>query len=131
MSYLSSFISKFSARSLANSVLPVPVGPRNRNEAIGRLALPMPEKLMYTRSNTLSTAASCPYRRCLMLLSNSTILVLRSFCKRSNGTSVTRLTWAMIMSLVMVTVPASRTRSLAQAPSNRSILLSGFLRSCM
>ena len=58
MSYLSNFISRFSASNLASSVLPVPVGPRNRKLAIGRFWLPMPEKLMYTRSNTVSTAAS-------------------------------------------------------------------------
>ena len=47
------------------------------------------------------------------------------------GTPATLLTWAMIMSGVMDTVPASRTRCRAQAPSKRSIDLSGFFLSWM
>ena len=124
-------MSRFSLSSLANSVLPVPVGPRNKNEAMGLFGVPIPEKLMYTRSNTASTADSCPYSFCLMFDSRSTILRLRSFCSLSVGTPVTRATCSSIIDLFTVVMPESFTRSRAHAASNKSIDLSGFFLSWM
>ena len=131
MSYFSSFISKLSANNRASSVLPVPVGPKNKKLAMGFFSLAMPAKLMYTRSSTPSTAESCPYNFCLILDSRSTILAERSFCSLSVGTPVTRVNCSSIRALVINTVPRSFTRSRAQAASIRSIDLSGFFRSCM
>ena len=47
-----------SARALASSVLPTPVGPRNRNEPIGRFGSCSPARLRRTASATACTAAS-------------------------------------------------------------------------
>ena len=48
---------RYSASALHNSVLPTPVGPRNRNEPIGRLDSPSPARLRRTASATASTAS--------------------------------------------------------------------------
>ena len=51
--------SKSSAASVrASSVLPTPVGPRNRNEPIGRSGSPRPERERRMALETASTASS-------------------------------------------------------------------------
>ena len=52
-----------SASDLASSVLPTPVGPRNRNEPIGRFGSEMPALERRTASETALTASRCPIRR--------------------------------------------------------------------
>ena len=47
-----------SASDLASSVLPMPVGPRNRNEPVGRLGSEMPARERRTASLTALTAAA-------------------------------------------------------------------------
>ena len=53
-----------SASDLASSVLPVPVGPRKRNEPVGRFGSEMPARDRRTASLTARTASCCPIRRC-------------------------------------------------------------------
>ena len=53
-----------SASDLASSVLPVPVGPRNRNEPVGRFGSEMPARERRTASLTARTASRCPISRC-------------------------------------------------------------------
>ena len=56
--------SKSSAASVrASSVLPTPVGPRNRNEPIGRSGSPRPERERRMALETASTASSWPTTR--------------------------------------------------------------------
>jgi hypothetical protein len=53
------------ASALHSSVLPTPVGPRNRNEPYGRLGSDRPERERRMASATSVTASSCPTtRRC-------------------------------------------------------------------
>src|SRR3954453_13773974 len=49
-----------SASALDSSVLPTPVGPRNRNEPIGRLGSPRPARLRRTASERARTGAAPP-----------------------------------------------------------------------
>ena len=54
-----------SASALQSSVLPTPVGPRNRNEPIGRCGSDRPARERRMASATAVTASSCPTtRRC-------------------------------------------------------------------
>ncbi len=52
-----------SASALASSVLPTPVGPRNRNDPVGRSGSAMPARARRTASDTARTASSCPITR--------------------------------------------------------------------
>jgi hypothetical protein len=52
-----------SASALASSVLPTPVGPRNRNEPVGRLGSLMPARARRTASDTAVTALDWPISR--------------------------------------------------------------------
>ncbi len=52
-----------SARALVSSVLPTPVGPRNRNEPIGRLGSCRPARARRTASDTATSASSWPTTR--------------------------------------------------------------------
>ena len=51
------------ASALASSVLPTPVGPRNRNEPVGRSGSEMPARARRTASDTARTASAWPTRR--------------------------------------------------------------------
>ena len=53
-----------SASDLASSVLPTPVGPRNRNEPVGRFGSEMPARERRTASDTARTAGCWPTNRC-------------------------------------------------------------------
>ena len=55
---LRSSSNRLSASALASSVLPTPVGPRNRNEPIGRFGSLMPARERWMASHTFSTASS-------------------------------------------------------------------------
>ena len=52
-----------SARVLASSVLPTPVGPRNRKEPMGRSGSAMPARERRMASDTRRTASSWPTTR--------------------------------------------------------------------
>jgi len=52
-----------SASALASSVLPTPVGPRNRNEPVGRSGSATPERDRRTASETARTASGWPTTR--------------------------------------------------------------------
>ena len=52
-----------SASALASSVLPTPVGPRNRNEPMGRLGSFRPTRAVLTARLTADTASSWPTMR--------------------------------------------------------------------
>ena len=52
-----------SARDFASSVLPTPVGPKNKNVPIGRLGSFKPDLARLIESETISTASSCPIKR--------------------------------------------------------------------
>ena len=62
----SSSLNKNSARVLPNSVFPTPVGPKKRNEPIGRLPSRSPERDNLMAFANLLTASSCPIRRLCM-----------------------------------------------------------------
>ena len=52
-----------SASDLASSVLPTPVGPRKRNEPVGRSGAEMPARERRTASDTARTAGRWPISR--------------------------------------------------------------------
>lgn len=60
---LSSLSNRASARALASSVLPTPVGPRNRKLPMGLFTSLMPERARRMASATLVTASSWPMTR--------------------------------------------------------------------
>ena len=64
-----------SASALATSVLPTPVGPRKRNEPIGRLISPILALLRNIASDTSLRASSWPITLCERILSR-----FKSFC---------------------------------------------------
>ena len=87
-----------SASALHSSVFPTPVGPRNRNEPIGRFGSPSPARLRRTASDTARTASSWPITR---LARRSSIFM--SFSRspssiRVTGTPVQRETTEAISS---------------------------------
>ncbi len=55
-----------SARALASSVLPTPVGPRKMNEPIGRLGSLRPARARRTARETVPIASSWPITRLWM-----------------------------------------------------------------
>ncbi|OPZ40408.1 MAG: hypothetical protein BWY99_00761 [Synergistetes bacterium ADurb.BinA166] len=59
----SSLSKRASARVLASSVFPTPVGPRKIKEPMGRLGSFIPERARRTESATSSTASSWPTTR--------------------------------------------------------------------
>ena len=56
----SSLPNKAFANVFDNSVLPTPVGPKNKNDPIGRFGLLRPTLLLFTALATALTASSCP-----------------------------------------------------------------------
>ena len=63
-----------SARALESSVLPTPVGPRNKKDPMGRLGSCKPTRPLRTAFATAVTASSCAMTRLCNIFS--------SFCKR-------------------------------------------------
>ena len=129
MSYFNNFISKFSDNSLAISVLPVPVGPKNKKLATGLLPCLIPEKLTYIRSRTSLITVSCPYSLSLIFDSKFLILSLCSFLSLSTGTFANFETSTIILLLSIIAPVSFFARSLAHAASTTSIDLSGFFLS--
>eukprot|EP00955_Chlamydomonas_euryale_P106385 365702-Chlamydomonas_euryale.AAC.15 len=124
-----------SASALASSVLPTPVGPRNKKpEPRCRDARPARERS--TASATAATAPSCPTtRRCSSCFRHSS-LSRSLWCSRDTGTPVQRATTAAISSgptsSVSILPPSSagaRARSAASAASTSG--MAPYLRSAM
>ena len=65
-----------SAKALATSVFPTPVGPKNKNEPIGLFSSLIPALLLKIAFETKSTASSCPITLSLMFLFNYNNLAL-------------------------------------------------------
>ena len=97
---LFSLSNRLSARVLASSVFPTPVGPRKRKEPIGRWGSLIPARARMIASDTASTASFWPITRSCKIL-----------CKRNNfsrspsislvtGTPVQRATISAISSAV-------------------------------
>ena len=74
-----------SASDLASSVLPVPVGPRNRNEPVGRLGSAMPARERRTASLTAVTASRWPISRAPMTDSISSSLAVSPWSTCRSG----------------------------------------------
>ena len=75
---------RVSARARASSVFPTPVGPRKRNEPIGRFGSLMPARARTTASATARTASSWPTTRWWSSSSRC-----RSFCSSPSISFVT------------------------------------------
>ena len=81
-----------SARARASSVLPTPVGPRKRNEPIGRFGSERPARLRRMALATARTASSWPTTRACSVSSSRTSLSTSPSISRVTGTPVHRLT---------------------------------------
>ena len=68
-----------SASALVSSVLPTPVGPRNRNEPIGRLGSCSPARARRTACDTAAIASSWPTTRRLQRFLHVQQLVALAF----------------------------------------------------
>ena len=87
-----------SARVLASSVLPTPVGPRKIKEPMGRLGSLMPARARTTASLTAFTASSCPTTRWCRISSRCTSFSRSPLPKRATGMPVQVLTTLAISS---------------------------------
>ena len=87
-----------SASDLASSVLPVPVGPRKRNEPVGRLGSAMPARERRTASLTARTASRWPISRSPMTSSIRSSLAVSPSSSRPVGMPVQASTTSAICS---------------------------------
>ena len=110
-----------SASALHSSVLPTPVGPRNRNEPIGRFGSFRPTRLRRMALATAVTASSCPTTRLCSVSSRRE----QSACSRPRSGCVTGIpvqpatTLAMSsgdLALLRVRRKALRSSSRARCP---------------
>ena len=87
-----------SDKLLATSVLPTPVGPRKRNEPIGRLSSESPARERRIALAMAEIARSCPMTRSPIVDSSFDNFVPSSSINRSTGIPVHRATTAAISS---------------------------------
>ena len=87
-----------SASDLASSVLPVPVGPRKRNDPVGRLGSEMPARERRTASLTAVTASRWPISRSPITDSISSSLAVSPCSSRPVGMPVQASTTSAICS---------------------------------
>ncbi|MPM66022.1 hypothetical protein SDC9_112926 [bioreactor metagenome] len=92
----SSESNKFSAKALANSVFPTPVGPKKRKDPIGRFGDWRPARERKTAFVTLSTASSWPMTRLCSVSSNFRSLSLSPSTSFVTGMPVIRPTTVAI-----------------------------------
>ncbi len=107
-----------SARLLASSVLPTPVGPRKRNEPVGRSGSETPARVRRTASDTARTASVWPMRRAPMCSSMCSSFSDSPSMRRPAGMPVhAEMTSAMssapTSSLTIGSSPTGRGRGLA------------------
>ena len=87
-----------SASDLASSVLPTPVGPRNRNDPVGRSGSEMPARERRTASETAPTAARWPISRSPITSSMRSSLAVSPSSSRPVGMPVQASTTSAISS---------------------------------
>ena len=104
-----SLSNRYSASAFASSVLPTPVGPRNKNEPMGRFGSDSPARLRRMAPATEDTASSWPTTRSCSLSSKSTSLAISPCIIFCTGMPVHVDTTSAISS--------SDTSSLRMAPS--------------
>ena len=100
---LRSSSNRHSASVLASSVLPTPVGPRNKKLPIGRLGSAIPARERMMASATFSTASSCPMTRLCNMLSR-----FKSF---SRSPSISLDTGIPVQRQMILAISSSVTRS--------------------
>mmetsp|Transcript_24731 Transcript_24731/g.53334 ORF Transcript_24731/g.53334 Transcript_24731/m.53334 type:complete len:277 (-) Transcript_24731:105-935(-) len=114
-----------SARALASSVLPTPVGPRNMNEAMGLDGSDKPARERWTASATASTASSWPVTREARVEERSSSFWLSARRSFSNGTPVhletTAATSASPTMVFIIGPPSSQTPSPSGSTSHSSL----------
>ena len=91
---------RYSASAFASSVLPTPVGPRNRNEPVGRSGSEMPARVRRTASATARTASFWPMRRLPSSVSRCSSFSVSPWVRRSTGMPVHAATTAAMSSSV-------------------------------
>ena len=89
---------RYSASARASSVLPTPVGPRKRNDPMGRLGSLSPARLRRMALATAETASSCPTTRSCRVDSRRTSFCTSPSMSRDTGTPVQRLTTSAMSS---------------------------------
>ena len=124
-----SLSNRASARALASSVLPTPVGPRNRKEPMGRSGSAMPARERRIASLTRRTASSWPTTRWWRMSSRWSSFSRSPSISLATGMPVQRSMMRAISS--SVTLSRSRERalpSLAMASSASSCFRSSGMR---
>ena len=114
-----------SANARASSVLPTPVGPRNKKDPMGRLGSLSPARLRRMALETADTASSCPTTRSWRVPSRRTSFWISPSMSRETGTPVQRETTSAMSSASTSSfkkrVPAcSLARSSVACPTRRS-----------
>ena len=95
-----SSLKRTSANDLQSSVFPTPVGPRNRNEPMGRSGSCKPLRLRRTALATAETASVCPTTRSCRRSSSCSSFCFSVSIMRDTGTPVQALTTSAISSSV-------------------------------
>ena len=95
-----------SESALESSVFPTPVGPRNRNEPIGRFGSLSPTRPRRIARATADTASSCPTTRSCRMDS--------SFNSRSDSSSASLRTGIFVQSETMSAISFSPTTNLRE-----------------
>ena len=109
-----------SARALASSVLPTPVGPRNRKDPMGRSGSWMPARERRIASETLVTASSWPITRLWSTSSMCSSLSRSPSISLVTGIPVHRATIRAISSSVTRSCSRVESRSAASASFSSS-----------
>ena len=115
---------RLSASALASSVLPTPVGPRNRKEPIGFVGSLIPALERITASVTFVTASSCPMTRLWRISSIWSVLLLSLSVNLATGMPVHLEIILAISSSVTLSCTRLISWLLTRASSSSSCFLS-------
>ena len=108
---------RLSANALASSVLPTPVGPRNRKEPIGFVGSLIPALERIIASVTSSTPSSCPITRLCNSSARCSVLLFSLSFNLATGIPVQRDTILAISSSVTLSCTRERSSSFPFASS--------------
>ena len=115
---------RLSASALASSVLPTPVGPRNRKDPIGLLGSLIPALERMMASVTLVTPSSCPMTRLWSSSARCSVLLRSLSFSFATGMPVQREMILAISSSVTLSCTSDRSSSFTFSSSSSSCFCS-------
>ena len=115
---------RLSANAFASSVLPTPVGPKNKNEPIGFVGSLIPALERIMASVTFVTPSSCPMTRLCNSSSRCSVLFLSLSFNFATGIPVQREIILAISSSVTLSCTSCKSRSFTLFSSDSNSLCS-------